>query len=621
MSDTPDSICEIVRKNEQDFLRGTTHISTYVDHSMSETLDRIDAYLNSKHISGPKDSLGRDKPFFNIVIAAVNIWYRATDIDRKNIKIRATKAQDWIMSLVATAHVQEWMRREQFGTFLNEWGRTLARYGSAVDKIVENSFGLHISVIPWGRLIVDPVDFEGNVKIEILELTPAQLRRRVQTHGYDRDQVKALIDASSSAERETTRGERKDNKAGYIKVYEVHGELSRYLLTNNEGDTDSYEQQMHVVSFVAKKENAKEYDEFTLFKGPEQHDPYGITHLMAEDGRTLSIGAVERLFESQWQVNHSKKGERDALDLGNKLIWQTADPRFVNRNVLGAIETGAILVHADGKPLTKVDTSKTDIVNESNYAVSWKQLGNEIVGVSDAMLGAMPKSGTAWRQTEALLQESYSLFDLMTENKGLALEDRLRRRILTYIKKQMDTSEEVSATLAQYDIDRIDRMYVKREAIKKTNGDILSRFDDMLNGTGEPLQPGEQDAMQQNNEISLQQGMSQLGDQRFFKPSEIPSKTWKSMFKDLEWDIEIDITGESRDVQEALQTLNMALQLVMMPGFDQNPRAKALVGRALEFTSVMSPMEFNAMPAATIQPIAPTPAAAGPTALSSSSLM
>jgi hypothetical protein len=108
---------EIVRKMEQDDISGNTTISKYVNFSLRETIEKIDAYLNSKHISGDTDSQGREKPFFNIVTGIVNIWYRATDIDRKNIRIRATKSTDVVKSFLATVHLQEWMRKTNFWCF------------------------------------------------------------------------------------------------------------------------------------------------------------------------------------------------------------------------------------------------------------------------------------------------------------------------------------------------------------------------------------------------------------------------------------------------------------------------------------------------------------------------
>lgn len=95
MIETINSIAARVRTNEQRYVSGTgTLISKHVLFDQYENINRIEAYLNSKHTTGDKDSMDRDKPFFNIVTAAVNVWYRATDIDRKNIRIKPTKSSD-----------------------------------------------------------------------------------------------------------------------------------------------------------------------------------------------------------------------------------------------------------------------------------------------------------------------------------------------------------------------------------------------------------------------------------------------------------------------------------------------------------------------------------------------
>lgn len=585
---------ELVRKLESDYRRGNTKISKHVTFNMLETIEKIEAYVNSKHVSGETDSLNRKKPFFNIVTSAVNIWYRATDIDRKHIRVRAGNSKEWINSFLATVKLHEWMRRARFGTYLNDWGRTLSKFGSAVTKIVENDSGLHITVIPWNAIICDAVDFENNPKIEPLELTPTQLKKRIKTHGYDATKVKELLEELE--ERETPGGQRKDNKAGYIKLYELHGELPLSYLTFDEADEETFVNQIHVISYVGVRNGrTTEYKDFCVYKGQEDINKvsYHIAHLIKEDNRTMGIGAVENLFHPQQWTNHSKKAVKDILEITSKLILQTADAQFVGRNILTDVEAGNIFVTEQSKPLTKVETSKPEIVGWDNYAMGWKQLGNEINGISEAMLGAQPKSGTAWRQTEAMLQESYSLFEVMTENKGLAIEDMMRERIIPYIKTQIDDAKEVSAILEQYDIDRIDGIYIKNEAIKRTNKRIV---DAAIKGVA--ITPEQQAQMLADNEATMRGDLASMGNQRFFSPGEV---SWKEQLKDLEWNLEVEVTEETKNVQEALTTLNTALKLVLTPGFEQNKKAQMIVGRVLEMTGAMSPIEYAAIPSDTQQ--------------------
>jgi len=599
------SIGDIVRKAETDYKSGNTQISEHVEFSLSDTLNNIDAYLFSKHISGAKDSLGRDKPFFNIVVSAANIWFRATDIDRQNIRIRATKEKDWYTSFLATVHLRDWMKRAGFGVYLNEWGRTLSRYGSAITKIVENSKGLHISVVPFNRIIFDSVDFDSNPKIEVLELNMAQLRQRIETHGYDAEAVNDLEDALTA--RETLEKNRKDNKNDFVKLYEVHGLLPKSHLTGNEKDQDIYVQQMHVIAFVGIKKGRKtEYEDFTLIAGQEKFDPYRMDSLIKEEGRSLGIGAVEYLFETQWMVNHSQKAIKDQLDLASKLVFQTTDINMLGNNVLTDIENGEVIITEPGTAVSAFPNNSHDTSNWQNYSSVWKSLGQEIVGVSEAMLGAQPKSGTAWRQTEAMLNESYSLFELMTENKGLALEDMLRSRIIPWIKKnRLNNKDEITATLESYEINRIDSRHIKNRATKAVNQVLKRKIID-----GELPTPEEQALMMQEAEGAIGAEMQEFGNQRFFKPSEIDEKTWKETFEDMEWDLDIDITGEARNSREELTTLNTALQVIMNPAFESNKKAQAIVGRILENTGAMSPVEYASLPNTPLQ--APAPQGAPP---------
>lgn len=595
---------ELVRKNESDYISGQTTISKYVQFSLSENINKIDAYLNSKHISGSEDSMGRDKPFFNIVTAAVNIWYRATDIDRKDIKVKSTNTRNIFTSFLATIFLQNWMRKDNFGAFLNDWGRTLARYGSAVVKFVETDNKLHAMVVPWNRLIVDQVDFNNDVIIEVLELSAADLRNR---KGYDQELVDKLID--STVARETLDKQRKDNKTSFIKLYEVHGEMPLSYLTGKTTDEDIYVQQMHVITYVESKEKGK-FDDYTLIKGREEKNPYMVTHLIKEDGRTQSIGAVENLFEAQWMMNHTKKQIKDQLDLSSKLIFQTSDGNFVGQNALSSIENGDILIHAVNQPLTQIANNSHDITALQNYGAEWKALGTEINGISESMMGNAAPSGTAWRQVEALLNESHSLFEMMVENKGIHIEEMLRTYIIPFLKKQMNNVDEITAVLQQHEIEKIDKRYVPYEATKRLAKKLINE----IVATGEVPEITDEMKMESENEVKAE--LDAQGNQRYFVPDELGEKTWKELFKDIEWDLEIDVTGESSDNKSDMATLSTVLQTIASnPNMLNDPKANLLFNKILIKTGTVNPVELSSLNSTSNQPqTTAAPTVGGPTA-------
>lgn len=590
-----ETIPEIVRKAELNYEIGQTNLGEYVSWSHRDTVERIIAYLNSKHLTGDKDSLGRDKPFFNIITAAVNIWYRATDLDRKDIIIRPTKTSNTIAALLATIKLQDWMNRTNFGAFLNEWGRILAQYGSAVVKFVEKDGELIPTVIPWNRIITDAIDFDALPRIEKLYKTPSQLRKMKE---FDQDETEKLIETLVA--RKTSKGTTKDNLNEFIELYEVHGELPVALLKKDpqEKDWTTYRQQMHVISFV-KDKTTKEFQDFSLYSGVEKKDPYLLTHLIKEEGRVMSIGAVEYLFDAQWMQNHSMKNMKDTLDLSSKLIFQTADSAFLGRNVLSAIETGDIVIHKENLPLTQINNTKVDITALQNFAGQWKALAMEITSTPDSLRGNTMPSGTPYSLGAFLGAQAGSLFEIMTENKALNLEEMLRKFVIPHLKTKLDTTEEVMVVLKDSDIKKIDAMYIPNRAIKNYN-DRMKEI--VLNGKTEGLIPFDKFT----EETPVREGLAPLGNMRSFAPTDLKGKeiTWKEVFKDLEWEVEVGITNEPVDKQAVLTTLSTVLQTIASnPMVLQDPNMKFILGKILNYTGLVSPVELSTM---NTQPLPPT---------------
>lgn len=594
------SIHQTIREQENDYNTSDTRISEHVQFSPKKNIDRIEAYLNSKHISGDTDSLGREKPFFNIVTAAVNVWYRATDIDRANIRIKETKSSHHTTALLADLKSKEWMRKSNFGSWLNEWGRTLSRYGSAVSKFVVKDGKLEAIVVPWNRLMVDAIDFYGNSVIEKHYYTPAQLRKNKL---FDQEQVESLIENAQQA-RELIGEDKKDNKANYIEVYELHGEFPLSML-GEEGEEaeETFAQQVHICSFHTIDAKKGEYLDYTLYSGKEKN-PYHIAHLIKEDGRVMCIGAVEHLFEAQWMVNHNEKSIKDQLDLASKLIFQTSDPAYQGKNT-HALDTGSILYHEVNQPLTQLANSSHDIQSLLASKNNWVSNGNEQVSATDAIKGNTMPSGTAARQVEALQQESHSLFELMTENKGLALEEIWREFVIPYIKTQLNNKEEIVSTLDDIGVRQIDAIYLPNAAKKAENERIKKEMFRLAKSGIEENVPFPNPANVEQAQAELTEEIKSFGNKRYFKPSEIDDKTWKEVFKDFEWDVEVEVTNEQGDKLANLTTLTTVL--TQLAGMGDSQGARIVLNKILEETGTFSPMELTEMAAPQPQQSVPSP--------------
>lgn len=565
-----ENIFDLIKTTEKNLLTGRPiKIGKYASHDHTEKIAKIDAYINSQHISGSEDSLGREKPFFNISLFVAYTWYKMTDFDRKDLNFRPANSKQRLKSLVASEKMRDWMNRENFGEFLNKWGWTLAVYGSAVSKFVEKD-GLIPSVISWDRMICDPLDFENNPKIEKIYYTPAQLRQQP----YDKDSIEKAIESFKDS-RETLDGQEVDARSDYIGVYEVHGELPLSFLTDKEEDKETYRQQMHVV-FIQENTKQKEDVRVSLYRGKEARDPYYLSHLIDQE-RTLSIGAVESVFEPQWMVNNSVKQTKDQLDLSTKIILQTSDQNFMGRNAVTDAEVGDVWITADNRPISPVDNRSHDINQIMGYMNQWQEVAREISGTHEAITGEQPPSGTPYRLQMMLNTAATGLFDIMKQNKSLHLEQMLRRYILPYFKKTLKNSEELIAVLDGKDLETFDKLALPA----KLEQQIMASIAESHIPTREELM------------TSIQQQDNELGNTRIMKPSN-QAKTWEEYFKNFEWDAEVDIAGENKDKSATLTSLNSLLERMMTaPELFAQEDIKKVFNKIVDEIDDISPLQFS----------------------------
>ena len=97
--------------------------------------------------------------------------------------------------------------------------------------------------------------------------------------------------------------------------------------------------------------------------------------------------------------------------------------------------------------------------------------------------------------------------------------------------------------------------------------------------------------------------LDEMGNQRSFVPDEIGQLEWNEYFKDMEWDIEVDVTGEAKDNQSNLTTLSTVLQTIAgNPLLLQDPNAKLIFNKILSMTGAISPLEIQSTRSAPIAP-------------------
>jgi hypothetical protein len=258
--------------------------------------------------------------------------------------------------------------------------------------------------------------------------------------------------------------------------------------------------------------------------------------------------------------------------------------------------SGDILIHEENKPLTQLANSSHDITALQNFAMAWNNLGKEITSTPDAIRGNTMPSGTAFRQVAILNKESSSLFEVMVRTKKRYMEKILREFVVPHLKKKIDTNEEIVAILDSQGVSQIDQMYVPKEAVKRNNEYLKN---EILSGKI-AFNPDLQSLQKQ-----IQEEQNMLGNQRFIKPSDIESKTWKDILKDFEWEMDIEITDRDVDKQTMATNLIDLFKTLVNPNvqqFIQTPQGKMLYHKILESSSTINPIQLPQTVATPPQP-------------------
>jgi hypothetical protein len=476
-----DSIYAFVKEQRDNYRTRTVEITPGYEFSQYQTLRTIELYHGSKFTSGNKDSLGREKPFYNITKFRVNVAVRATDLDTKDVKIESERPgkEAYVQSFLLSLKNRNWMKTSNFAGFLNAMGQTRAKYGHVLVKKVEREGELELHVMRWRDMITDQLDITSGVKIERHYYTPAALKTEAPKNWKNLDE--AIEAAKKSQKAEVANPAQKQNltPGANIEVYEVHGVLPTcYLAGTSEkypddyGSDDEYERQMHVV--VLDESDKEETQGVTLYAGIEDADPYKDLAYESVDGRGLGVGVVEDLFEAQVWTNYSVKQKKDMLDLASKMIFQTTDQNLDAKNVLTDLENGAILTTGPNSSIAQVNNVPANLPAFSELISEWNEQAQNVTSTYPAILGQSPGSGTAYRMIAALSNEASALFAYRRQQAEIFIGQIYRDWILPFLVSELKNTKELVANLEGEELDMISTALASAKSSKFAKDKILS---------------------------------------------------------------------------------------------------------------------------------------------------
>lgn len=513
--------------------------------SQKKMVRTIEFYSNNRYLISQRDELGREKPFYNIVNAICDIEDAAKDFDTKDVQATSDD-QHYVESFLMTKDIYEWMKQVRLGKAINESKEKHTRYGGVLAKKVikrtdetdPKSETIFVEFPEWKNLTTDQHNIEGGTIIEDHYMTRSELFEK--RDAWDEDRIKqALKDMPKSGKT-----------YGRFHIYEMRGLFPRsfYKQAKDGGEADfedtDYSYQYHVLAEITSK-NA-----ISLYAEDDTEKVYKYLPRKKKAGRDFGVGVVEENEQAQIWTNDTVQKQLRAFEHSSRVVVQSASKKLKARNVLTEVDDGQILEHEENKPITTVPlVPPGGMAQFGQMLEQWWTQAQRISSAYDAQSGEKPVAGTAFRLQALQLQQSGSVFKDLQEDLTMFWEDLFNCWFMPYLAKKINKKHILSHEFTPDELQAIDKSFAaftaNQEAIARVNSYTEA---DLKSGT---LHTQDQyDQTMQN----AQQSIGQTKGTRFL---EVP----KNYFKDVNSKITINISGESKDKQQTLDSLMAIMEL------------------------------------------------------------
>jgi len=508
-----------------------------------ENIQKIYFYYSSQFQSGPIDDEGDRKYFLNINKNPCKVCSKAIDFDTKNIRMLTAGGGDPLKTWFMERDLKYWMRDKQFGKVLNRIFKELPIFGTVVLKIVDGTpyfVDLRNFVVEQAADSLDDM----NYITEIHNYTPAQFRKVGKQMKWGADKIEETIKLFHEMKN-----------TSHIRVYERYGEVE-------DGDTYAYKR-----VFIADvgEDELNNYGEIEVqHTGVElssdtwEGHPYWEFHMDKLSGRWQGVGVVEDLYEPQIKQNETVNLESKSAYFLALHVFQTRDGAF-NRNLKGGIKNGEVL---------NIDSEVTEVnIQDRNGAFfneqhrKWMNNRDELTFAYDAVQGERSPAGTPLGSTQISISQTLSYFEGIQENVAMDIKEMLYEVIIPQFEKE--NTQEHTLRLVGKDLEQY-RAMVKNELVAK---EVIR----MMTKTGKVPMKDEMEIVTVGVDEALKQEKEKI--------LTVP----KGYYKDLKYDIDIDITGESVDTRVRSATYFAIMQAVQAdPTMTTDPAKRKLLFKFAE---------------------------------------
>ena len=514
------------------------------EFSQFDTLETIDYYCGSKFERGEKDTDGTPKIFLNLVSFRAETASKNIDLDVKDFTFIPESDDSIYGALLLRKLFRRWAKEKYFGEMINDMVDDFPKYGTIVVKRA-------------GRDLqrVDLCTLRNQQDAESLN----EARYVIEEH---KDMLRSDMEAYKDWDLTDLKGEW-DTKTT---VYERYGyvPLDWYNLKKGyavkEGDE---KKSIKVISILAPDADTKDPEGALLFCEEVKELPYQEVHYKKLAGRWLGEGEVEKNFGNQVARNMIFNLRKRALAWSSKNIFQSVSDEVAN-NLVREVKDGDVLkIEANGA-LTRVDTVNRSNADAGAIDTAVEENANQRSFTFESATGEALPSGTSFRLGAMMTNTVQSYYKLKRQKLGLFFTRLCQDDLIPIFERDNKDAGKVGFFDGEDGFDTL-RM-AKKEYMK---GQIL--VEKVLKGDFEGL-----DTLTEQVDLLLS-----LKTSDFYSFEE-------NYWKNLKYQVAIEVTGESTDVVKKMETLTTLYTSMVQTG---NPNAESVLKRILALTGEKMPLQ------------------------------
>ena len=558
--------------SEQENFRLPVPVAENWDWNMPDHIKKGVIYKYGQLLTGKND----DKATKNIILPILRLRYRTEGFDVKDINLYVDSAKDYWKSFLVKKFHERFAAKYKIDIFIDEGSETDIDMGGV---LVKDSNEVCPEVVPWQSVaFCDQTDIlSGPICLRHL-YAPDQLKEMEKKGWKDIDTVIALAKEHKTDKQRT--GKEAKTPGKYVEVFELHGVFPRWWLSEethgayDEGSPENeYVRQLHICTFYKGLDGTK-YG-ITLFKGKEKELPFKFRTDKIY-GRALGYGGVEELIEPQVWANYGTMRIKDMLDAASKVILQTTDPSFANRNKIQGMENLEITVVEDGKEIRQIDTSPKAMALFDNFVLQMEAHARQTGMATESLMGNSPTSGTPFKLQELVTNTSLGLHEHRMGKYAVFIEEIYREWIIPKIVREINKGSEF---ISELDLDELH--YVADALVECETNKMVKEM--ILNG-----ETVYQDEVEKHKQMVKDEFMKG-GSKKFIK-------LLKDEFKDAPVDVRVSIKGKQKDLVNFTDKLSNLFRLIIAnpQGFTESMKIPGMSKTFNEIfeASGLSPVDF-----------------------------